>query len=75
VRHVRHAGEERNACRILVGRSQGITSTLRRPRRRGKENSTMDSQFFCVLNLKQVHLFESCFMNRKTERNHDWVSQ
>jgi hypothetical protein len=60
VGHVRRVGEARNACKILVGKCQGNTSPLSRLRRRRKENSTVDSQFFCL-----CVKFEASSFNRK----------
>jgi len=41
--HVAHMGEERGACRFLVGKSEG-KRPLGRPRRRWVDNIRMDLQ-------------------------------
>jgi len=42
--HVTRMGEERGVCRILVGKPEGKTPPLGRPRRRCVDNIRMDLQ-------------------------------
>jgi hypothetical protein len=41
VRHIEHMEEKRNTCKIFVGKPEG-KRPLERPRRRWKDNITID---------------------------------
>jgi hypothetical protein len=41
-RHIALMGEKRNACRILVGKSEGKKSPIGRPRHRWMDNIKMN---------------------------------
>jgi len=49
--------EKRNACRVLVGKSEG-KRTLGKHRRRRKDNIAMDIKVIVCVDVNYIHLFQ-----------------